>query len=92
MCRNNSHFTEKMIIALVTYTLNVYPQGVQINRMVDPLVECIMGGATSTSWPEGEILDAFNGYKQKEEKECYCAKDEWQPVDHPKGFIRIISV
>ena len=81
-----------MIMAFLTYTLNVYPQGIQINRMVDPLVKCIMEGASPTSWPAAEILATVNGYKQPEEKESYYIKDEWQSVEPPKGFLRIISV
>jgi hypothetical protein len=81
-----------MILALLTYTSNVYPQGIQTSRMVDPLVGSIMQGASSTSWPGAEILAAINGYKQEEEKECYYRTDEWQPVEPPKGFVRIISV
>jgi hypothetical protein len=81
-----------MMLALVTYTVNVYPQGIQINRMVEPLVESIMEGALSTSWPGAEVLDIIDKYKQKEEKECYYLKDEWQFVDPPKGFVRVLSV
>jgi hypothetical protein len=81
-----------MILALLTYTSNVYPQGIQTSRMVDPLVGSIMQGASFTSWPGAEILAAINGYKQEEEKGCYYRTDEWQPVEPLKGFVRIISV
>jgi hypothetical protein len=81
-----------MIVALVTYTVNVYPRGIQVNRMVEPLVESIMEGASSTSWPGAELLAVIDRYKQEEEKECYYMKDEWQVVDPPKGFVRVLLV
>jgi len=80
------------MVALVTYAVNVYPQGIQINRMVEPLVESITEGASSKSWPGAEVVDVIDQYKQKEEKECYYMKDEWQFIDPPKGFVRVLSV
>lgn len=79
-------------MAFLTYTLNVYPQGIQLNQMVDPLVKCIMEGTSPTPWPAAETLAAISRYKQQEEKECYYIKDKWQSVEPPKGFVQIISV
>lgn len=81
-----------MIVALVTYIVNMYPQGIQINRTIGPLVESIMGGAPSTSWPGAEVLTVIDGYKQNEEKECYHMEHEWEFVDPPKGFVRVLSI
>ena len=81
-----------MMVALVTYAVNVYPQGIQINRMVEPLVESIVEGVSSTSWPGAELLAIIDRYKQEEEKECYYREDKWQFVDPPKGFVRVLLV
>jgi hypothetical protein len=81
-----------MLLALVTYTVNVYPYGIQINRSAEPLIESIMEGASSTSWPGAEVLDVLDGYKQKDEKDCYYMRDEWRFVDPPKGFVQVLSV
>jgi hypothetical protein len=51
-----------------------------------------MQGASFTSWPGAETLADIDGYKQEQEKEYYYRIDEWQPVEPPKGFVRIISV
>ena len=80
-----------MIIALLTYILNVYPQGIQASRLADPFVQCMIEGALSSTWPAAETLAAINGYKLEKEKECY-EKDEWQPVAPPKTFIRLLSM
>jgi len=80
-------------MALLTYTLNVYPQCIQIIQIVDPFVKCIMEGAlTPISWPVIEISTAFERYKQQDEKECYLFNNKWKLVEPPKGFIRIISI
>jgi hypothetical protein len=85
-----------MITALLTYTLRVYPQGVQTNQMVDPLVERIIKGASSTSWPVAETLAAIDGYKQQEEKDRHYMDDkmddEWQYVEFPKGFVQVFQL
>lgn len=78
-----------MIQALLTYILNVYPQGVQISRMVDPFVYCIMTGALSPVWPTADTLAAINEYEQQKEKECYAEKDQWQPIVPPKNLCRL---
>jgi hypothetical protein len=76
-----------MLLALVTYTVNVYPNGIQINRKLEPLVESIMEGASSTSWSGAEALDDIDRYQQREEKECYNTKDKWQFVEPIHGHI-----
>jgi hypothetical protein len=81
-----------MLLALVTYTVNVYPYGIQINQKLTPLVETMMEGASSTSWSGAEALDIIDRYKQEEEKECYHTKDKWQFVELPQGFVPVLSV
>lgn len=77
-------------MALLTYILNVYPQGVQVSRMVDPFVRCMMKGAPSPTWPTAETLAAINEYEQKKEQDCHTEKDEWQPAAPPKSFVPLI--
>jgi hypothetical protein len=81
-----------MLLALVTYTVNVYPYGIQINRKLKPLVETMMEGALSTSWSGAEALDIIDRYKQEEEKECYYTKEKWQFVEPLKGFVPVLLV
>jgi hypothetical protein len=81
-----------MLLALVTYTVNVYPYRIQINRKLEPLVQSIIEGASSTSWSGAEALDVIDRYKQTVEKECYNTKDKWQFVELPKGFVRVLLV
>lgn len=81
-----------MILALLTYILNVYPRGVQVNRMADPFIQCMMEGASPPTWPAAESLAAMGEYKQQMEKECYDEKDEWQPVALPTRFVPLISM
>jgi hypothetical protein len=57
-------------MALLTYILNVYPQGVQANRIADSFVQSMIEGASLPTWPAAETLAAINGYKQQKEKEC----------------------
>jgi hypothetical protein len=57
-------------MALLTYILNVYPQGVQASQIADPLVQCMMDGAPPPMWRATETLAAIDRYKQQEEKEC----------------------
>lgn len=76
----------------MTYIVNLYPQGIQINRIAGALVESIMEGAPSTSWPESEVLTVVEGYRQKDEKECYHMEHEWRFVEPPRGFIRVLSL
>jgi hypothetical protein len=78
---------------MLVYILNIYPQGIKINQMLEPLIKCFMEGTSLyTSWSVAEVLAAINGYKQQDEKECHHFKDKWQLVEPPKGFVRIISV
>ena len=80
-------------MAFLTYMLNAYPRGIQINQTVDPLVKCVMEGGSPYSFRlETEIVDAINRYKQQDEKESYDAINEWTSVEPPKGFIQIITV
>ncbi|KAJ6280800.1 hypothetical protein J3E71DRAFT_241095 [Bipolaris maydis] len=89
---NKKNFTKKMIVALVTYVVNVYPQGIQINRIAGPLVESIMKGTPSSSWPGEEVLNVVEGYRQKDEKDSYHMEHGWQFVEPPRGFIRVLSL
>jgi hypothetical protein len=52
----------------------------------------MMEGASPSTWPAAETLAAIDGYKQQKEKECNDEKDEWQPVEPPKHFVRLISM
>ena len=75
-----------MIMALLTYILNVYPQGVQANQKANRFVQCIMEGARPSTWPAAETLAVINGYSQEKEKEFY-EKDEWQLLAPPMTFL-----
>jgi hypothetical protein len=49
--------TEGMIAALLTYIFNAYPQGIRISKMLDPLAQCLIEGASPPSpWLKPEIF------------------------------------
>jgi len=80
-------------MALLTYIINVYPKGISIHRLVDPLVRSIMEeDCLPASWPTFETLTALNGYKQQEEKESRRLEDEWHNLEPPKGFVKVVSL
>jgi hypothetical protein len=80
-----------MIAALLTYIFNAYPQGIRISRMLDPLVQCLIAGASPPSpWLKPEILSAIDGYTQMEEKERFNFGEDWQFVEFPEGFVQIV--
>jgi hypothetical protein len=79
-----------MILALLTYVLDVYPQGIRISRKLDPFVKCIIDGASPlSSSPAVDTLSEIDRYKQEEEKKRYEFKDEWQPIVIPECFSQI---
>jgi len=80
-----------MIAALLTYILNAYPQGIRISRLLDSLVQSLIEGAPPPSpWLKPETLSAIGGYTQTEEKEIFNFGEDWQFIEFPKGFVRIV--
>ncbi|KAF2175753.1 hypothetical protein K469DRAFT_53257 [Zopfia rhizophila CBS 207.26] len=84
---------DRSLMILLTYLLHGYPKGIQISRMVDPLVKCIIeGGMPITCSLAADTASDINEYRQEDEKSCPQLKDNWQPVEQPGNFVRVISV
>ena len=80
-----------MVAAFLTYTLNVYPQGGEINRKLDSFVKDMMSATLSPfSGPTADILSEIDRYKQEKERDCYEFGDKWQPMKIPKRFFCLL--
>jgi len=78
-----------MMEALLTYILNAYPKGVQISRIFDDLVDCLIQGSSPSSlWLTDEVLNSLQDYEQAHEMECCESKVDWKPAEFPKSLPR----
>src|SRR5579871_5621739 len=55
---NNGTFTEAMIQAFLCYVLSVYPRGIKICKLMDPLAQYIIKGwPFNDYWPDSGTLE-----------------------------------
>jgi hypothetical protein len=79
---NGTSFTEGMIKALLCYIVNVYPEGVKLCKLLDPLSQHIMkGGTYNDLWSDSTILEKLESYAQMEEKEGSDFNQNWISVE-----------
>lgn len=77
-----------ILLSLVSYIVNVYPEGVQLCKLLDPLSQHIMrGGACSDHWPDSTILEKLGSYVQTEEKENSDFNENWVSVETSASAI-----
>jgi hypothetical protein len=72
-----------MIQAFIYYVANIYPQGVNICRLLDRLSQgIILGESSSCYWPDEDILKSLDIYCQTEEKDLgRVLKNGWDSID-----------
>jgi len=88
---NDPHFPDRRFPALLTYILNVYPEGSQLSRKLDPFVRSIIQGVSPPLWPTAACLDILSPYRQKNEKgDATDLCKEWLRVEVHTGFYRIL--
>jgi hypothetical protein len=76
-----------MIQALLCYIVNVYPEGVKLCRLLDPLSQHIMKGGTCNDYrPDSNTLEKIGSYGQTEEKDGDFMED-WVSVETSPGQI-----
>jgi len=79
---NNGTFTEAMIQAFLCYVLSVYPRGIKICKLMDPLAQYIIKGwPFNDYWPDSGTLEKLGSYMQIEEKERSGFKGNWVSVE-----------
>jgi hypothetical protein len=69
-----------MIKALLCYIVNVYPEGVNLCKLLDPLSQHIMKGGTCNLWPDSTALEKLGSYVQSEEKEGSEFNQDWVSI------------
>jgi hypothetical protein len=71
-----------MVKALLFYIVNVYPAGVKLCKLLDPLSQHIMkGGMYNDHWPDSTITEKLESYVQIEEKEGSDFNENWVSVE-----------
>jgi hypothetical protein len=78
----NRGFTDDMINAFIHYVANVYPEGINACKLLDPLARCIAHGKPATNcWPDEESLQKLDDYCQQEERDQDSLQQEWSFMD-----------
>jgi len=77
-----------MVSALLTYTIHVYPEGCKLVRQLDPFIKSIITGSMPIGpEPGANILGRLDKYRQKEEKELFEFKEDWEALELGRGFF-----
>jgi hypothetical protein len=85
---NGTSFTEGMIKALLSYIVNVYPEGVKLCKLLDPLSQYIMNGGTCYDrWLDSTLSEKLSSYVQTEEKEESDFNKDWVSVETSASAI-----
>jgi hypothetical protein len=76
--------------ALVCYIVNVYPEGVKLCKLLDPLSRDIMKGGTGKDYLLDSTPGKFRSYVQAEEKERSDFRESWVSVESSFGSIGVL--
>ena len=87
---NDHKFSERRLAALITYIRNVYPQGSQLGRELDPFVLSIIRGVPAIVWPTAALLSTLSSYNQQDERFNLDFSEDWQRTDLPNEFYSIL--
>jgi hypothetical protein len=76
--------------ALVCYVVDVYPKGVKLYKLLDPLSQNIMKGGTGKDHsPDSTIVEKLRLYVQAKEKERGDFKESWVSVE---SLVEVIGI
>jgi hypothetical protein len=80
-----------MIKALLSYIVNIYPEGVKLCKLLDSLSQHIMkGGTCNDHWPNSALSEKLNSYVQTEEKEESDFNENWVSVETSASAINAL--
>ena len=80
-----------MIQAFLCYVLSVYPRGIKICKLMDPLAQHIIkGGPFNDYWPDAGTLEKLGSYWHIEEKERSGFKENWVSVETPVSPVSTV--